>query len=620
MELQSLYNSIKKWYSAEYTEDIIRYLCSLGSSELGFRLAGTDAEHEAASYIKTELERLGVDKVELKEVYVDRWIFKEASLRILSPNEIFIVASSYAGSPPGNFIGEIVFGGKGDLSSLDNLDLDDKIVLIDMDYKVFPSINIIAKEMMVRGAKGIVLSHLTRGGYASLRDDTLYASDGDYSIEFPPIIHIRRRDAISILRLLENSDVEAEFKLDVAIGRGYGYNVIGYLNNNSEDTICIGAHHDAHFRGAIDNASGVALLLNIARYVAESNIGYNQNIRFISFTAEEYGRLDTPFDFLIGSYDYINSGDYRDISLYINLDVVGYRDGPIGIVSSPDIKSFILDYLIDISRYLASGVSFSFMPYSWIDMWNFITAGIPSIHFGGRGNISYYKTYYHTELDTLELLSHRKFMETLFIVIHLIDRVDNSLSPISSVMDLLFEIYNVKRKPNRLEFDDYIRKAIFSLLSGSSYNRREARDINSTLLSSLFKMSGNYPPNNVKYFWIEYLDEIGYLSKIRESLAAGDYKEALKTLCSINLFSWASKVSKETYHYIFRRIAEPLYWGSGKTHNYIDLYGLYESIRDGRASPSDLEIYISDRYKSLDDELKRIISILELIIRGAGQK
>ncbi len=83
-------------------------------------------------------------------------------------------------------------------------------------------------------------------------------------------------------------------------------NVIGYLNNRAAHTIVIGAHYD-HLgmgrqgssletnpegkihNGADDNASGVAGLLELARYFSKNNVKEEYNFLFIAFGAEELG-------------------------------------------------------------------------------------------------------------------------------------------------------------------------------------------------------------------------------------------------------------------------------------------------------------------------------------------
>ena len=109
-----------------------------------------------------------------------------------------------------------------------------------------------------------------------------------------------------------------------------GINVAGYWDNEAARTVIIGAHYDhlgmggqgslyrgeeAVHNGADDNASGVAVMLDVARELAEGP--KTNNYLFIAFSGEEMG--------LLGSNYYVkNPGVVLDeVNYMINLDMVG---------------------------------------------------------------------------------------------------------------------------------------------------------------------------------------------------------------------------------------------------------------------------------------------------------
>ncbi|MAD97844.1 MAG: peptidase M28 [Flavobacteriaceae bacterium] len=123
-----------------------------------------------------------------------------------------------------------------------------------------------------------------------------------------------------------------EVKYDVnGDGTITGNNVVGYLNNNAENTVIIGAHYDhlgyggegslyrdtikAIHNGADDNASGVALMLDLARKLKGKNT--NNNYLFLAFSGEEMG--------LLGSNYFVKNPtiDTKKVSYMINMDMVG---------------------------------------------------------------------------------------------------------------------------------------------------------------------------------------------------------------------------------------------------------------------------------------------------------
>ena len=123
-----------------------------------------------------------------------------------------------------------------------------------------------------------------------------------------------------------------EVKFDVnGDGTITGNNVIGFVDNKAENTIIIGAHYDhlgfggegslyrdsikAIHNGADDNASGIAILLNLAARLKDKNT--NNNYLFMAFSGEEMG--------LLGSNYFVKNPtiDTKKVSYMINMDMVG---------------------------------------------------------------------------------------------------------------------------------------------------------------------------------------------------------------------------------------------------------------------------------------------------------
>jgi len=133
-----------------------------------------------------------------------------------------------------------------------------------------------------------------------------------------------------------------------------GTNVIAFLDNKAENTIIIGAHYDhlgygaegslyrgegkAIHNGADDNASGVALMLNLASKLKTSD--FNNNYLFIAFSGEEMG--------LIGSNYFTKNStiDLNKVNYMLNMDMVGRlkQDSTLavyGVGTSPILKQVV---------------------------------------------------------------------------------------------------------------------------------------------------------------------------------------------------------------------------------------------------------------------------------------
>lgn len=116
-----------------------------------------------------------------------------------------------------------------------------------------------------------------------------------------------------------------------------GNNVIGFINNNAKTTIVIGAHYDhlgyggegslyrekdkAIHNGADDNASGVAIMLNLASRLKirnqQAEIKDNNNYLFMAFSGEEMGLLGSNY------FSKNPTIDAKSINYMINMDMVG---------------------------------------------------------------------------------------------------------------------------------------------------------------------------------------------------------------------------------------------------------------------------------------------------------
>ena len=130
-----------------------------------------------------------------------------------------------------------------------------------------------------------------------------------------------------------------------------GRNVLGFIDNKSDQTVVIGAHYDhlgyggegslfrgdekAIHNGADDNASGVALMLNLASKLRATNV--NNNYLFIAFSGEEMG--------LLGSNYFVKNAtiDVAKMNYMINMDMVGKMNADstlavYGVGTSPRFK------------------------------------------------------------------------------------------------------------------------------------------------------------------------------------------------------------------------------------------------------------------------------------------
>lgn len=115
-------------------------------------------------------------------------------------------------------------------------------------------------------------------------------------------------------------------------------NVIGYIEGSKQpDSFVVFTGHydhlgqmgpDIYFPGANDNASGIAMLLSLARYYAKPENKPGYSIAFIALSAEEVG--------LIGSQYYVANPCFslKKIKFLVNMDILGTGDDGIKVVNA----------------------------------------------------------------------------------------------------------------------------------------------------------------------------------------------------------------------------------------------------------------------------------------------
>ncbi len=226
------------------------------------------------------------------------------------------------------------------------------------------------------------------------------------------------------------TDPHQEVKYNVKDGDSTitGTNVIGYIDNKADHTIIIGAHYDhlgygaegSLFRGekkeihngADDNASGVAVLLNLAQKLKSKNT--NNNYLFITFSGEEMG--------LLGSNYYTKNPTTSNdkANFMINMDMVGRlkADSTLavyGVGTSPIFKQTLKAHN---NRFKLvqkeSGVGPS-------DHTSFYNVDIPVLHFFTGQHEDY-----HKPSDDTELLNFNGMQTISNYIFEIITDLDNN--------------------------------------------------------------------------------------------------------------------------------------------------------------------------------------------------
>lgn len=109
-----------------------------------------------------------------------------------------------------------------------------------------------------------------------------------------PGIWISPGDGAKFLEMVRSGPVTAKLRVDGRLTTGQSANVVGVLPGASDDWIVIGTHHDAPWASAVEDASGIAMLL--AQAAAWSRVPQGErphNLLFVATAAHMAGGAGT---------------------------------------------------------------------------------------------------------------------------------------------------------------------------------------------------------------------------------------------------------------------------------------------------------------------------------------
>lgn len=185
------------------------------------------------------------------------------------------------------------------------------------------------KGMKEKGATAVLL--YTSG--TDTADVHFHQKSKDPALDIP-VVYLT---PAAVKKYLQDKTSFFDLALRVELGpkKRTGHNVIGYWDNGAPSTIVIGAHYDhlgygqdhnslytgkpAIHNGADDNASGTALVLEMAKKLKESKYD-NNNYLFILFSGEELGLFGSKY---FTSHPTV---PLESINYMVNCDMVGRLD------------------------------------------------------------------------------------------------------------------------------------------------------------------------------------------------------------------------------------------------------------------------------------------------------
>jgi glutaminyl-peptide cyclotransferase len=207
-------------------------------------------------------------------------------------------------------------------------------------------------------------------------------------------------------------------------------NIIGNYNMKAKRRILLGAHYDTRPRaerdpepanrpfpilGANDGASGVAVLLELARILGRSEPPLGIDLVF--FDGEDYGREGATADYILGSTHFARAMKGYRPSAVIIVDMVGERDAEILVEGfSKAYSPLLVEAIFDAAEFLHVGAFVRKEGTALIDdHLPFIETGVPSIVL-----IDFEYPFWHTLGDTPDKCSPRSLEQVGIVLVHYI--------------------------------------------------------------------------------------------------------------------------------------------------------------------------------------------------------
>ena len=273
------------------------------TTEVGQRLAGTEAEARARDWGVAKFKELGFKNVRIEPFQVDRWERHSEHAEITSPFPQKLMITALGGSiatGSDGIVGQVVrFENLQALKDAPMKGLKGKIVFVD-EYMTRTQDGS-GYGVAVKKRSGAAVEAGKRGAVAALirsvgTDHHRFPHTGqmtyDQNVVKVPIAALSAPDADQLHRALGRGDVEVKLQIDVqSYGKSQSGNVIAEIPGVTDEIVIIGAHLDSWDlgTGAVDDGAGIGITVGAAKLILDMNKKPKRTIRIVMFGAEEVG-------------------------------------------------------------------------------------------------------------------------------------------------------------------------------------------------------------------------------------------------------------------------------------------------------------------------------------------
>ncbi|WP_222122587.1 M28 family peptidase [Bacillus sp. FJAT-22090] len=645
-------------YAFQFAKSLEEYKTN---EKLGYRTAGSKAELKTGEKIGNEMKKIGLEEVTKDEFKVDTWEFEKADLTFTDTEgkEHLAVLGGYQVNFDTNGVKEldVVYAGKGTAEDLDGLDIEGKLVLIDINQREEWWINYPAYQAHLKGAAAVIA--VQEAGYGEVDPDALNAQD-ICGPDDAPAFSMSQTDAEKLKKALEASekgsltvkfDAKSTVKMD-----GKSYNYYGkIIGKDPESYIILSAHYDSYFAGFQDDNAAIALMMGVAKGLIDSGYQPEKTIIFNALAAEEWGVSNSRYDWSTGAYNQIFNIHPEWVGkafANMNFELPAYEHTTQDEIRSVyELNTFLTNFaeaVPSVTGVYKDGISVVSPLRTWSDDFSFGIAGVPSLRNDFQDS-EFMHSHYHSQFDSEEAFNSDalKFHLNLYglLAMHYDETAvvpldfTNRLHALKENLNLeAFEKAGMSSDELVAEIDEVtaiaeslnkkVSKVNNDYLAALSKDDsdlakklyKESRELNSGLLAA-FKYAEDqfvrltwedepifpheHPQNNIQNLAssIDALNEGNIAAPLDEYLYAIDN----------NWYAYAFEKDVYNYftNYVLEAPKEKLMWGAGRIVDHEDLFDTIHSLKEKR---EDANADVSTEIETLNSALERQKELLKTTV------
>lgn len=601
------------------------------NEELGYRTAGSKAELATGEMLAQEMHTIGFPIIHKDAITVDAWEFERAKMTFL--NEKGEEETIQLGAYQTNFVTDgpecysVVYAGRGTLQDYEGMDVTGKLVLVDINQRDEWWINYPVYQAHLKGAAAVIAVQC--GGYGEVDAKALNAQD-IAGPEDAPAFSISREDA-ALLRELLDGEKEATvwLKADSRVKRDCTtYNISGCIpGKHPERMVLLSAHYDSYFSGFQDDNTAVAMMFGIAKTLIESGFKPNNTIVFCAMAAEEWGVVDSNFDWSTGAYEQIFTAHPEWVGKVIadlNFELPALAHGTRARIRCcyeyvHYIKEY-LDGLPELTKAYPEMTSVTAPIETWSDDFSMAIAGIPSMVNDFTGG-SFMETHYHSQFDNDDFYDeavYRLHHELFALLILALDetavvpldftpvlerilaggseiaaKVEETQEQIAAITKKLIQVTEEAQEKAKQSYEETaaINTRYHALLAEG--NMQEAEQLFAENREREKQLLVKFKQEQDHFVRIDWYGEvffpheilwknIGLLQDSVNALEQSDVDKALEKIYQVDNNAYAFMFDEYVYRhftdYVFNQPKDRLKWGYGRLLGHEDLYHVVKCL------------------------------------------